>query len=125
MFADVLVIALFRFIRRLFRIHQAKRWSEASAALTDWTCIDADKEYCRGWSNNFQLQGVFEYFVSGEKLVGLIKSVGLTEASAWKYVDEASKPVKIRMRYNPSDPSQCRVLQEDNETLFGFEVAIY
>jgi hypothetical protein len=125
MFADVLVIALFRLIRRIFRIHQAKRWPQTSAALTDWTCIDSDEEYRRGWSGKLQIQGVFDYFVSGEKFVGLIKSVGLREASAWKYIDEVPKPVKVTVRYNPSDPSQYRVLQEDNETSLGFEVAIY
>jgi hypothetical protein len=124
MFADVLVIALFRFIRRLFHIHQAKQWPQASAALADWTCIDADREYSNGWSS-LQIQAAFAYFVSGEKFVGLIKSVGLKDASAWKYVDEASKPVKITIRYNPVDPSQSRVLNEDNKTGLSFDIAIY
>jgi hypothetical protein len=124
MFADVLVIALLRFIRRLFRIRQAKRWPQISATLTDWSCIDADREYSSGWSS-LQIQGVFEYLVSGEKFVGLIKSVGLKEASAWKYIDEVPKPTTITVRYNPSDPSQNRVLNEDNDTALGFDIATY
>jgi len=124
MFADVLVIALFRFIRRLFRIHKAKQWPQTSAALIDWTYIDADREYSSGW-RSLQIQGVFEYLVSGEKFVGLVKSVGLREASAWKYLDEASQPAKITIRYDPSDPSQCRVLNEDNGKALSFNIAIY
>jgi hypothetical protein len=124
MFADVLVIALFRFIRRLFRIHQAKRWPQTSATLTDWTSIDADREFSSGWSS-LQIQGVFEYFVSGEKFIGLIKSVGFNETAAWKYINEFSKPATITVRYNPSDPSQNRVLNEDNGTALGFDIAIY
>ena len=124
MFADVLVIALFRFIRRLIRIHQAKRWPKTSATLTDWTCIDADQEYSSGWSS-LQIQAVFEYFVSTEKFVGLLKSRGMKDSSAWKYIDEASKPVKITIRYNPANPSQCRILNEDNGASLSFEVAIY
>jgi len=124
MFADVLVIALFRFIRRILRIYQAKRWPQTSAALTDWTCVGSDREYSSGWSS-LQIQATFEYLVSGEKFVGLLKSVGLREASARKYLDDASKPVKIAVRYDPSDPSQCRVLNEDNRTALSFDIAIY
>jgi len=124
MFADVLVIAVFRFIRRLFRIYQAKRWPQASATLTDWTCVDSDREYSSGWSS-LQIQAVFEYLVSGEKFVGLIRSVGLKEASALRYLDEGSKPPEITVRYKPSDPSQSRVLNEDNDTALGFDIAIY
>lgn len=125
LFADVLFLAIFRFIRRFFRIRQARRWPKTSAVLTDWTCIDADQEYRSGWSDNSQIQSVFEYFVFGERFVGLIKSIGIKEASAWRYVDDASKPTEIVIRYNPSDPAQYRVLQEDNGSRLGFDIAIY
>jgi len=120
---DVIILAIFRFFRRVYRVRQARSWPTTIAATLDWSTRYAEGEYKHS-RDDLQIEAKLSYEVNGEPLIGFIRSDGLNQASIEKFFDKLPKPQEIVIRYSPENPIRIRALNDDNRGKVPFELAV-
>ena len=120
---DVIILAIFRFFRRLYRVWQARRWPTTTARFLDWSTRYAEGEYKHS-NDDLQIEAKISYEVDGQPYIGFVRSDGFRQASIGRFFEKLPKPQAIVIRYSPEDPMLFRALPDDNRDKVPFELAI-
>ena len=123
LFIDVIILAIFRFFRRLYRVRQARSWPTAIAAPLRWHTRTPEDEYKHSY-DDLQIEATVSYQANGKAYVGFIRSDGLGKSGIDRFFDELPKPEAIIIRYDPRNPMRMRALTEDNRGKVPFELAV-
>ncbi len=120
---DVVILAIFRFCRRLYRVRQARSWPKTIATVQDWCTRLAEGEY-RHSLNDLQIEAKVSYDVDGQSHLGFIRSNGMGRAGIDRFFDRLPKPQAIVIRYSAENPTLFRALPDDNVDKVPFELAV-
>ena len=106
-FFDNVVRAILKGVRRGNRASIAENWPIVDARITQSSCGDISKR-----------PGVtYSYAVNGETWYGTCIGYLLGDAEIEKVRSALSAIPVLRVRYDPSDPAESRVLNRDNPKL--------
>jgi hypothetical protein len=115
LFADDLIRMLVRTARRELRRRKASRWP----------CVQGDVVRFRTEDGKWhhQIRPVFDYtyMAGGEQQYGTARGCSYRQAMIDQIADEAEKYTTLKVRYNPADPVENYVFEED---IPGFPFAI-
>lgn len=112
MFADVLILAIIRFIRREYRKATAARWNVAGGKILRYTT--------KGSYQPLPLLD-YSYEVNGTTEDGSATGFSSGNREIKWIGDKMDALSTLRVRYNPAVPYQSRILNEDNPQI-PFEI---
>jgi hypothetical protein len=96
--------------RREKKIASAKSWPVVEAEINHWQVLNADEDVATT-GTPFQIEAGFHFKVNGEYYGGYLRSVAMTHHEAEM---KAKGEPKVSVRYNPANPDETAVLDEDN-----------
>jgi hypothetical protein len=104
--------------KREKKLSLAARWPTTQAEVNHWQVLNADEEDAT-MGAPYQIEAGFHFTLNGEYYGGYLRSVamGLHEAET-----KASGAPKVNVRYNPANPDETAVLDEDNGGNLPFSV---
>jgi hypothetical protein len=88
------------------------------AEINHWQVLSADDEVATT-GTPFQIEAGFHFKVNGEYYGGYLRSVAMTHHEAEM---KARGEPKVTVRYNPANPDETAVLDEDNPTTLPFRI---
>jgi Protein of unknown function (DUF3592) len=102
-----------RWLRRRNRekkLSVAKQWPMTQGEVNHWQVLNADDDVTTT-GTPFQIEAGFHFKVNGEYYGGYLRSVAMTHHEAEM---KAKGEPKVNIRYNPANPDETAVLDEDN-----------
>jgi hypothetical protein len=110
-----------RWLRRRNRekkLALAKQWPTAQGEVNHWQVLNADEDVATT-GTPFQIEAGFHFKVNGEYYGGYLRSVAMTHHEAEL---KAKGEPKVSVRYNPANPDETAVLDEDNAGTLPFRI---
>jgi hypothetical protein len=102
-----------RWIRRRNRekkVSLAKQWPMTQAEVNHWQVLNADEDVATMGAPN-QIEAGFHFKLNDEYYGGYFRSVAMTLHEA---ESKGTGTPKVNVRYNPANPDETAVLDEDN-----------
>jgi hypothetical protein len=100
------------------RVQLAARWPQATAKINLWKVLAAGDESESFTQTDF-IEAGFSFLLNGEYYGGYVRSVAMGRHEAEKLA--VGEP-QVVVRYNPENPDQTVVLDEDNAGKLPFAV---
>ncbi|CAN5649912.1 hypothetical protein BH10ACI4_BH10ACI4_03130 [soil metagenome] len=112
------VRAWFRRRAREKRLALAKGWPLATGEVLGWKTVQAHED-AGTFATPDQIQAGYYFTVKGDYFGGHFRSVAMSRGECAKFAEATPK---IQIRYNPADPDEAVVLEEDNIGNLPFRV---
>ena len=114
LFVDNIILKIVREVRREHRRKEALRWNVADGKVMRFTTTGGFGVF------TCPILG-YSYRVNGEDYTGSATGVSIRDSEINSIGDGVDALTSVRVRYNPEDPRENRLLDEDNPRL-PFEI---